>query len=85
MHLEAIQTTANHDVLKQLAEKTNGKFIPFNQVRNINDLLLAEDSIKPTLYESFKTRPIINLFSIFILLMILLSVEWFARKWFGAY
>lgn len=85
MHLEAIQTTANHTILKQLADKTNGRFIPFDEVEKIDDYILAEESIKPTLYESFKTRSIINLFSIFILLMLLLSLEWFARKWYGAY
>jgi hypothetical protein len=85
MQLEALQTQANHNLLKQLANKTSGEFISIEALENLDDLLLAKESIKPTLYESFKTRPIINLFGIFFIIMMLLSLEWFARKWFGSY
>ena len=46
---------------------------------------LNKEDIKPTLFESFKTRSIINLKWIFFLILGLLSVEWFARKFYGGY
>lgn len=85
MQLEALQTQANHVLLRQLADKTGGSFIAMNELSSLDEMLLNQESIKPTLYESFKTRPIINLFGIFFLILSLLSLEWFARKWFGAY
>ena len=83
--LEALHTQANHLLLKQLADKTNGQFIDAKNVSDLSEILLNKEEIKPVLYESFKTRPIINLFGLFFVIMTLLSVEWFARKWFGAY
>jgi len=85
MQLEALHTQANHNLLKQLSDKTGGQFLEAKDVASLDEILLNKESIKPTLYESFKTRPIINLFGIFFVIMMLLSVEWFARKWFGAY
>jgi len=83
--LEALHTQANHNLLKQLAQKTKGQFIEAKDVASLSEILLNKEDIKPVLYESFKTRPIINLFGLFFVIMTLLSVEWFARKWFGAY
>jgi hypothetical protein len=85
MQLEALQTEANHNLLKQLSDKTGGAFMEAKDIGSLDELLFSQETIKPTLYESFKTRSIINLFGIFFLIMFLLSLEWFARKWFGAY
>lgn len=85
LHLEALQTKANHKVLYQLAEKTGGKVFYPNELDQLKELLLNKEDIKTTLYESFKTRPIINLKAIFYLVLLLLSIEWFTRKYFGEY
>ncbi|MCB9257329.1 MAG: hypothetical protein H6579_09380 [Chitinophagales bacterium] len=83
--LEGLYTQADHLLLKQLAQHTNGQFFPSSQVNELAKLLLAKEDIKATLYQSFKTRPIINLFGLFFLILALLSIEWFARKYFGSY
>jgi hypothetical protein len=85
LQIEALQTKANHKILYQLAEKTGGKVFYPNQLDQLKELLLNRKDIKPTLYESFKTRSIINLQWLFYLLLILLSIEWFTRKYFGGY
>lgn len=85
LQLEALQTKANHKVLYQLADKTGGKVFYPNEINQLKELLLNREDIKPTLYESFKTRSIINLKWIFYLIMILLSIEWFTRKYYGGY
>ncbi|MGB1248476.1 MAG: hypothetical protein ACPG4Z_06290 [Chitinophagales bacterium] len=85
MQLEALQTQANHNLLYQLSEKTGGELFYPNRVQDLTDKILAREDIKPTLYESFKTRSIVNLFWIFLVIMGLLSVEWFARKFAGGY
>lgn len=85
LQIEALQTQANHKILYQLANKTNGIFFYPNKIAELQKLLLDKEDIRPTLYESFKTRSIINLRWIFFLILGLLSVEWFIRKYNGAY
>lgn len=85
LQIEALQTRANHNVLFQLAEKTGGKVFYPNEIAQLKQLILEKEDIKPTLYESFKTRSMINLKWIFFLILALLSVEWFSRKFYGAY
>lgn len=85
LQIEALQTRANHKVLYQLAEKTGGKVFYPNEIEALQKLILEKEDIKPTLYESFKTRSMINLKWIFFLILGLLSVEWFSRKFYGAY
>lgn len=85
LQLEALQTKANHQLLYQLAEKTGGKVFYPNQLDELQELILNKEDIKPTLFETYKTRPIINLKWIFFLIVSLLSVEWFMRKYNGSY
>ena len=85
MQLEALQTKANHHLLRKLSEQSNGVFFDVNQLDELSNQIDTMSTIKPVLYESFKTRPIINLFGLFFIIISLLGVEWFARKWLGAY
>ncbi len=85
LQLEAIQTKANHKILHQIAEKTNGAVFYPNNLNKLKEFILNKEDIKPTLFESFKTRSIINLKWIFFFIVALLSIEWFARKYYGAY
>lgn len=85
LQLEALQTRANHQLLFQLAEKTGGKVFYPNQIEELQNLILNKEDIRPTLFETFKTRSIIHLKWIFFLILSLLSVEWFMRKYNGSY
>ena len=51
----------------------------------IADSIKAKQTVKPVIYQSTHTNPLINLKWIFLLLAGLLSVEWFLRRYFGAY
>jgi len=51
----------------------------------LEDAIRKSETIKPVLYEQRSTRPLIDLKWIFFLLLFLLSLEWFIRKWQGAY
>jgi len=85
IQLESLQTQANHKMLYKLAAKTGGKVFYPNELKKLQELILNKEDIKPTLYESFKTRSIIHIQWIFFLIMTLLSLEWFARKFYGGY
>ena len=85
LQLEALQTSANHQLLNQLSVKTGGQMYYPDQLDELKSKLLEGNTMQTTLYESFKTRSIINLFWIFLVVMALFSVEWFMRKYLGAY
>jgi hypothetical protein len=84
IQLELYETTADHGMLRNLSEEYGGSIFYQNQFSELGNALLAKD-IKPVIYSSTRTRSLINVKWIFFLLMGLLSVEWFLRRYFGGY
>ncbi len=82
---EKTEITANHEVLKQLSNQSNGKFYELaNQAKFIEELKTRDDIVIITREElSFKS--LIQLIPILIFLSLTLSIEWFIRRWSGAY
>lgn len=85
IQLEIYETTANHNLLKVLSDKFGGQLIYPGQVSSIANFMADQKTIVPVIYESSKTQSVINLRWIFFLLLTLLTVEWFLRRYFGAY
>jgi hypothetical protein len=85
LQLEELRTVADHQVLYQLAAQHSGKMYHTSDMEQIADEILAKDQLKPVLYDSFLTESAINLKWIFFLLLLLLSAEWFLRKYLGGY
>lgn len=85
IQLEVFETTANHQLLNLMSNKTGGRVIGVNQISEIPALIDAEGFAKPVLYDSVKTRSLIHLKWIFALLLGLLTLEWFLRRYFGGY
>jgi hypothetical protein len=85
MELEAANTVADHQLMYQLAEQSGGKMFYPGQVKQLTEFLSNSENIKPVMYDTFKTQPFINLKWIFFLIVLLFSIEWFTRKWFGGY
>jgi len=56
-----------------------------NDFEKIADDIQAQNQLKPILYDTFLTESAINLKWIFFLILILLSAEWFLRKYLGGY
>jgi hypothetical protein len=85
LQLEELRTVADHNVMYQLASQHNGQMYHANDFEKIADDLLAKNRLKPILYDTFLTESAINLKWIFFLILILLSAEWFLRKYLGGY
>ncbi len=85
IQLELFATTANHAVLRQLSAQYGGETVAPAALTSISEKIKASGAIKPVVYQSTKTNPLINLKWIFLLLALLLSAEWFLRRYFGAY
>ncbi len=85
IQLELFETTANHAVLRQLSQKFGGQFLGQNALASVAELIKNKETVKPVIYQSTKTWSVINLKWIFAFLAGLLAVEWFLRRYFGAY
>ncbi|MCF8231248.1 MAG: hypothetical protein K9J27_03585 [Bacteroidales bacterium] len=85
VNLEARNTQANHEMLKQLSEKYNGAFFTQNQMEPLADTLLNNEKIKPVRYSRLDYRPLIDVEWILVIILLLLSTEWFLRKYHGGY
>lgn len=85
VQLESIDTRANHTVLNQLSHNSNGKFYSLaNAGQLIKDIEKRGDIVEMS-YREASFNDLIDYKWIFILLILILGLEWFLRRWFGAY
>lgn len=85
IQLEVFETRANHQLLHLISEKNGGTVVGATQVVELPAMIAAKGFAKPVLYDSIKTRSLVHLKWIFFLLLGLLSLEWFLRRYFGSY
>jgi len=85
INIEALNTTANHIVLEQLAEQTGGKvFYPDNM--NAIPVSIADNSeILSLAYEQEKLYTLTDLFYLFFVILVFAATEWSLRKFWGGY
>jgi hypothetical protein len=83
--IEAINTTADHQLMYNLAAKHEGKMYLPTQLDALQNQLLQHEQIKPVSYTEVKFKELIHLKWVFFLLLSLLSFEWFLRKRNGGY
>lgn len=81
--IEKSNTTADFGGLKILADNHNGKFVLADQVGTLYDMIKKNDQIKNIVREEAHTEPLINWHWLLGLLLGLLSLEWFLRKYNG--
>ncbi len=82
---ESINTTADHQILYNLAHKHGGEMLNSNEWDKLYKLLEKREDIKTVSYSEKKLLDIINLKWVFFLLIALLAAEWIMRKRNGAY
>ncbi len=85
VNLESIVTRANHRMLYQLASQTGGAFYTPDQADEIIQQIKNSDSLKPVSYFQDMVSESLNMRKVFLVIIILLSVEWFLRRYWGIY
>jgi hypothetical protein len=84
LQLEAINTTADHNLLRNIARKTNGSFYMPASLDTLAEKLLQNPP--PDLIQSSEEQEeIINLKWLFFLLLGFATIEWGLRKYLGGY
>jgi hypothetical protein len=68
-----------------MAEEYGGKVVTPDKMDELAEDILKMDSIKPVLYSSTQTQPLIHLKWLCLILLAALSLEWFLRRYYGGY
>ncbi len=85
VNLENIVTRANHRMLYQLASQSGGNFFLPGQANQLVDNIENSNQFKPVSYFQEMVNELLNLHWLFFVFLLLLSVEWFLRKYWGIY
>lgn len=83
--IEQQNTYADHNLLVQIAQKTNGEFYALNQADNMLNAIESRDDIAAMSYEEAEFLDLIDWKVLFATVALLLALEWFLRRYFGTY
>jgi hypothetical protein len=80
LNLETRQSAADHRLLYDLAKQSGGQMLQPSQIGQLADLIRKNENIKTVVYEDKHYSDLVDLKWIFVLILALLSTEWFIRK-----
>ncbi|MCO5934228.1 hypothetical protein NAF17_01645 [Mucilaginibacter sp. RB4R14] len=80
LNLETRQSTANHQLLRNMAAQSGGQMLLPSQISKLADLIRKNENIKTVVYEDKRYSDLIDVEWFFVLILLLLSAEWFLRK-----
>lgn len=80
LNLESRQSAANHALLRGIAAQSGGQMLLPSQVDQLADLIRKNENIKTVVYEDKRYSDLIDVKWVFVLILLLLSAEWFLRK-----
>ncbi|MES2426226.1 MAG: hypothetical protein V4560_04605 [Bacteroidota bacterium] len=80
LNLEIRQSAANHQLLKNMAKESGGVMLQPSEINRLADLIRKNENIKTLVYEDKHYSDMIDVKWIFVLILALLSIEWFLRK-----
>lgn len=83
--LEANNSTADFQLMQNLAKKFGGKMFYPSNINEISSSVEQNSTISSIIYEEHDIKDWIQLRWIFFVLLLLLALEWFLRKRNGAY
>jgi hypothetical protein len=85
VNFENLDLRANHNLLYQLANESGGSFYAPNQSEQLISDLQNNNQLKATSYFQEMINELLNLKWLFFVVLLLLTVEWFLRKFWGIY
>ena len=85
VNFENLDLRANHNLLYQLAAQSGGQFYQPNESEQLISDLKNNNRLKATSYFQEMINEMLNLKWLFFVVLLLLSVEWFLRKFWGIY
>ncbi|RKR85572.1 hypothetical protein BDD43_5843 [Mucilaginibacter gracilis] len=80
LNAETRQSAADHHLLYTLAKENGGQMLMSSQINQLAALIRKNESIKTIVYDDKTYRDLVDEKWVFVLVLVLLSAEWFARK-----
>ncbi|OKS84764.1 hypothetical protein RG47T_0197 [Mucilaginibacter polytrichastri] len=78
--LEDRQSTANHQLLRNLTKQSGAQMLPPADIAKLPGLIRQNENIKTLVNEDKHYSELIDIKWVFVLILALLSTEWFLRK-----
>jgi hypothetical protein len=85
LNIESLNTVANHLLLFNMASRHKGEMLFPTQMDKIEQLLSERDDLKTIAFAQKRYTDLVSLLPYLLLLLGLLSTEWFIRKRNGSY
>ncbi len=85
LKMETARTTADHALMYNLANGSGGEMFYPREMDRLAEAIMARNDIRNVVYEETWFKEAIHLKWLFIVLLILLAIEWTVRKRNGAY
>lgn len=82
---ESYDLTARHGMLAQLSSGNRGQMIYPENISGLDSLIRSDSTIKPVMYQKLETRSLLDKPLFLLIILLLLSMEWFLRRYFGSY
>lgn len=83
--LEDVNTVADHRLLDAIASETGGISFFQDEIDKISETIRNRDDIKPVVYSKRRYTDLVDFYPLLILLILMMGVEWFLRKYSGSY
>ncbi len=84
LQIEKTKLTADHNLLRNLANNNDGTFHRMDEMDDLENIMMDEE-LSARIYSSENFLSIINMKWGFFLLLLLITLEWFLRKYHGSY
>ena len=81
--VETANLVADFDLLKGIAQTSGGKFFARDEMQNVAKAIKANENIKPVASYQKKYSMLLTSPWYLALIVLLLGIEWFLRKWHG--
>ncbi len=85
LNIEVVNTIADHNLLYQLSRKTGGEMIYPGMMPGLPEILNNREDITTIDYIDRKFDELVNVPWVFVIILLMLTVEWFVRKRGGSY
>ncbi|NQU86089.1 MAG: hypothetical protein HQ541_10040 [Mariniphaga sp.] len=85
LQIENVVTRANFNTLFQIANRTGGELYHSNELSELISLISNNSNISQSNYFQATITELLNLKWLFIVLLLIFSMEWFLRKFWGIY
>ena len=82
---ESYDLTARHDILYQISQKFGGEMVQPEQIDSLYSMIQQDQRVKTVMYQKSSSKPLLDWPKYLLAILILLGLEWFIRRYYGAY